>query len=333
MTQTKKRILVTGGAGYVGSHVCKALAGAGLEPICLDNFSTGHRHLVKWGPTLEVDLCDESSLGRAIAGLDIGAAIHLAARIDIAESIRDPLGYFALNVGGTINLLRALKARKEHVPIIFSSSAAIYGDADVAKFSESAPLLPTTPYGSGKRMIEEILSFLWRRYEWPSISLRYFNVAGADPDGETGETHDPETHLIPLLLAAAADPSATFQLFGNDYATEDGTCIRDYVHVADVANAHVLALESLLANPRSEALNIGYGRGFSVREIMNAVERVTGKTIRHQLSPRRAGDPARLVADARNAATSIGWEPRFADNLDAIVAHAWKWQQRQLTLR
>ncbi len=324
----KQRILVTGGAGYVGSHVCKALAVHGFEPVCLDDLSTGHRELVKWGPLHEADLRDAAQLENILSGQRFAAVIHLAARIDITESVRDPLAYFALNVGGTIALLRALKTQQKLPPIIFSSSAAVYGDSSGGTLDESAPILPTTPYGSGKRMVEEILGYLWQRFEWPSINLRYFNVAGADPENETGESHEPETHLIPRLLMAAGNPGLEFEIFGSDYPTADGTCVRDYVHVSDVAGAHVQALKVLLAQPQHENLNIGYGNGCSVLEIAAAIERVTGRSIRRKISPRRPGDPARLVADARRAALKIGWEPRFAGNLDAIIGHAWAWHQK-----
>ncbi len=326
ITGDLKNVLVTGGAGYVGSHVCKALATAGYSPICLDDLSTGHRELVKWGPLVECDLREPQQIEQALAGLDFMAVIHLAARIDIAESIRDPLGFFALNVGGAINLMRVLNTRVKMPPIIFSSSAAVYGDSNLDTIAESSPLLPVTPYGTGKRIVEELLEYLWRRFEWSSLNLRYFNVAGADPEGQTGEWHEPETHLIPRLLSAAN--GAEFEIFGDDYKTHDGTCVRDYVHVSDVADAHVQALKLLLNRPQHGAYNIGYGRGFSVLEVLQAVENVTGRKIHRKLSPRRPGDPPHLVADARKAAQAIGWEPRYAHRLESIVSHAWAWQQR-----
>jgi UDP-glucose-4-epimerase GalE len=319
-----KTVLVVGGAGYIGSHVCKALARQGFEPLCLDNFENGHRELVKWGPLLEADLCQAEDLHAKLKDIRPAAVIHLAARIEVAESVREPLLYFENNLAGTLNLLRGLAVG---TPIIFSSTAAVYGAADMDLIPETAPLKPINPYGTSKRLVEEVLRDLWRHQKWPSVILRYFNVAGADPEGDTGECHDPETHLVPLLLRAARD-GREMQVFGTDYPTPDGTCIRDYVHVSDLADAHVQALKWLLQEARQSAFNIGYSRGHSVLEMLAAVERVCQRPVPRKISARRPGDPARLVAAAERARSELDWRPRFADRLEEMIAHAWAWENR-----
>lgn len=319
------KILVTGGAGYIGSHICKRLNGEGYTPICLDNLSSGHREFVRWGPLLEVDLCDTASLQQKLAGLEFAAVIHMAAYIEVAESMRQPLRFFHNNVGGALSLLQVLP---ERTPILFSSTAAVYGDPGLEQIPESTPLAPMNPYGQSKRMVEDMLRSLWTSRQWPSITLRYFNVAGADPEGEIGEWHEPESHLIPLLLAAVQSKEGRVKIFGDDYQTPDGTCLRDYVHVDDLADAHVCALKLLLTRPTYDCFNIGYSQGHSVREVVSAVEKVCGRTLNVQIEARRPGDPSHLVANADRARRELNWTPHFAKDLNQTIAHAWNWQKK-----
>ena len=317
------KILVIGGAGYIGSHVCKLLSREGFVPVTVDHARQGHRELIKWGPWIDADLC---SLEADLKIHEPIAAIHFAARIEVGESVTDPLGFFHNNVTGSLNLLRALPNR---LPVIFSSTAAVYGEPppDLKLIPETAPLNPINPYGTSKLMIEQVLRDLWRHREWPSVILRYFNVIGADPDGETGEWHEPETHLVPRILRAAREGRAV-SVYGTDYPTPDGTCVRDYVDVADLARAHVDALNWVLDSRGHDVFNVGYSRGHSVLEMLSLAEAACGVSVKRDLHPRRAGDPARLVADGRRAREILGWRPRFKAALEQSVRHAWAWDER-----
>lgn len=325
----QRTVLVTGGAGFIGSHVCKALAGAGFRPVVYDNMSNGHLWAVQWGLLERGDLASADRLDDCIRRHRPDSVIHLAGVIAAGESVVDPEKYFNENVTGTISLLSATR-RHAIGKVVFSSSAAVYGDPDAVPISETAEIRPVNPYGRTKAMCEDILGDFARAYGTRSVSLRYFNAAGADPDGELGETHDPETHLLPLVLEAAAGLRAGIDIFGDGYATPDGTCVRDYIHVADLAAAHVLALETLDRIEGACAYNLGNGRGFSVREVIAAAERVTGRKIPTHVKPARPGDPAILLADPTRAAADLGWSPAFAD-LDVQIGHAWRWMQRQST--
>ncbi len=320
-------ILVVGGAGYIGSHICKAIHDSGQTPLCLDNFSTGHREFVKWGPVIEGDILDSEKVVIQLQNVNIEAVIHLAAKIEVRESIERPLMYFENNVAGSISLFDALRAHHPNVPIIFSSTAAVYGEPAQVPIPETAPKKPINPYGTTKHLVEEILADLWTHLKWPSMCLRYFNVAGAAYQAGIGEAHEPESHLIPRLLMAVTDPNFKMQIFGKDHPTPDGYCVRDYVHVEDLAAAHLKALESLMKNPRHDRMNIGYSRGFSVFEIVNAVGKVTGKEVQYELLPRRSGEPASLVADASRALKELGWTPKYAGQVEEIIRHAWEWHK------
>jgi UDP-arabinose 4-epimerase len=321
----RKRVLVTGGAGYVGSHVCKALARAGYEPITYDNLSRGHAWAVKWGPLERGDLMNAARVEAVLRKHRPFAVLHFAALAYVGESVVDPQRYYGNNVGGTINLLRAMRESAVR-KIVFSSTCAVYGTPKKGPIPEHHPQAPLNPYGQSKRMVEQMLADAAPAYGLDSVSLRYFNAAGADPDGEIGECHDPETHLIPLALDAAAGLGRKLTIHGTDYPTRDGTCIRDYVHVADLAEAHVSALKYLAKNAGAVAFNLGNGGGFTVREVIAAAERVTGRKIPVREGPRRPGDPPALVANGGSARRAIGWKPRYRD-LEAIIATAWRWLQ------
>jgi UDP-arabinose 4-epimerase len=324
---TGSSVLVTGGAGYIGSHACKALAHAGYTPISFDNLVYGHRWAARWGPLEEGDINDRARLDAVIATWRPSAVLHFAAYAYVGESVTDPGKYYRNNVAGTLTLLEALR---DHgiTRLIFSSTCATYGLPLEIPIPETHPQNPINPYGASKLMIERMLADFEVAHSLRSIALRYFNAAGADPDGEIGEAHDPETHLIPLVLDAAAGRRPTITVFGDDYATPDGTCIRDYIHVTDLADAHVLALQALERGGASDAFNLGNGQGFSVREVIDHARRITGRDIPVTIGPRRPGDPPRLVGDATRARKILGWQPRYAD-LDAIVKTAWAWHQRQ----
>jgi len=319
------KILVTGGAGYIGSHACKALAAGGFEPVTYDNLSRGNRWAVKWGPLEVGEIADEKRLHEVIARHQPAALIHFAAFAYVGESVENPNLYYQNNVCGSASLLRTITQFKP-IPVVFSSTCATYGVPDKVPIPESHPQRPINPYGFTKLVVERILSDLDQAYGLRSVSLRYFNAAGADPDGEIGEAHDPETHLIPLVLAAARDGTPV-TVFGNDYATADGTCVRDYIHVADLASAHVKALEYLLAGSKSCACNLSNARGFSVMEVIESAQRVTGKTIKVKMSPRRAGDPPTLVGSADRARELLGWIPKRSA-LDVQIGDAWNWMQK-----
>ena len=324
-SDARKRVLVTGGAGYVGSHACKALARAGYVPVVYDNLSRGHAWAVKWGPFERGDLLTPSRLAAVIKQHRPFAVLHFAALAYVGESVEDPLRYYRNNVGGTINLLQAMREAAVG-RIVFSSTCAIYGAPKKVPIPENHPQAPLNPYGHSKRMVEQMLADAASAYGLRSVSLRYFNAAGADPEGEIGEVHEPETHLIPLALEVAAGQRRKLVIHGTDYPTRDGTCIRDYVHVADLADAHLLALGYLAKNPGASAFNLGNGGGFTVREVIAVSERVTGRRISVREGPRRPGDPPALVGNAGSARRKLGWKPRYRE-LEAIIATAWRWLQ------
>ena len=319
-------VLVVGGAGYIGSHMAKMLALSGHVVLILDNISTGFRDAVRYGRLIEGDLADQSLLNWVFTNNDIAAVLHFAALSQVGESMREPSRYYRNNVSNTQNLLDAmLQHGVKH--FIFSSTAAIFGEPTARLLDEQHQQRPINPYGRSKRMVEEMLLDYGAAYGLRSVSLRYFNAAGADPDGELGERHDPESHLIPLVLQTALGYRDRIAIYGNDCPTHDGTCIRDYIHVWDLCSAHLLALNYLLAGGQSDAFNLGNGIGFSVREVIDSARRVTGQNIPIIVQDRRPGDPAILVADGQKARRDLGWEPLFTE-LDEIIAHAWKWEQR-----
>ncbi|MBZ5579506.1 MAG: UDP-glucose 4-epimerase GalE [Acidobacteriia bacterium] len=317
------QVLVTGGAGYIGSHTAKALARAGFEPIVLDNLSRGHRAAVRWGPFVELDLANRGELRALFQKYRIGAVIHFAAFIAVGESMYAPADYFRNNVVNTMNLLDAMgEAGVQR--IVFSSTAAVYGNPLQSLMAEEHPTLPVNPYGESKLMVERLLGWYGKAYGLEWTALRYFNAAGADAEGEAGEMHHPETHLIPLAVAAAHGDLPELKVFGSDYDTADGTAIRDYIHVSDLATAHLKALERLARGGSSLALNLGTGQGHSVHEVIAAVQRAGGRTVPVRHCPRRAGDAAVLVADASRAHRELGFRPQHS-SLDAIVQSAWQW--------
>ncbi len=320
-------VLVVGGAGYVGSHTCKALDRAGFRPVVYDDLSTGYAEAVRWGPLVEGRMSDRASLRAAIAEHKPVAAMLFAGFIAVGESVNDPAKYYRNNVGEVISLLDTLRDSGLH-RLVFSSTAAVYGDPQFLPIHEDHPLQPTNPYGWTKLMVERILKDYSVAYGLQSVSLRYFNAAGGDPDAVIGECHEPETHLIPLVLDTALQRRACIDIFGDDYDTPDGTCVRDYVHVDDLASAHVQALRRLLGSDggRAEAYNLGNGNGFSVREVIDAARAVTGKGIPTRIAPRRPGDPPVLVSAADRAREILEWKPQRAA-LKTQIADAWKWRQ------
>ena len=321
-----KNILVTGGAGYIGSHTCKALAARGFTPVTYDSMVYGHEWAVKWGPLVRGDIADRAALDAVFEEYNPAGVIHFAAFIAVGESVQDPAKYYRNNSVGTLTLLEAMRDHGVK-PIVFSSTAAMYGMPQAVPIVESHPQWPINPYGWSKFMVERMLEDFGRAYGTRHCALRYFNAAGADPDGEIGEAHDPETHLIPLVLQAARNPEKPITVFGTDYDTPDGTCIRDYIHVNDLADAHIRALD-YLADNSSAAINLGTGTGNSVQEIIEASRSVTGVDIQPQFGPRREGDPSRLVADRTLAKQKLGWEPQFTD-ITETIGHAWNWMQSQ----
>jgi UDP-arabinose 4-epimerase len=320
-------VLVTGGAGYIGSHTCKALAQAGYLPVTYDNLTRGHEWAVKWGPLERGDLLDATRLSEVLAMYRPEAVIHLAALAYVGESVSEPAKYYRNNVVGTLNLLDVMR-RAGIDKIVFSSTCATYGVPESVPIIEEMSQQPINPYGASKLMIERILSDYADAYGLEVVSLRYFNAAGADPAGEVGEEHDPETHLIPLVLQAAAGARPHVTVFGDDYDTPDGTCIRDYVHVSDLASAHVLAMRALGRGDLRCAYNLGTGRGHSVAEVIDVARRMTGCDIRVVPGPRRPGDPAELFADPTLANDHLGWVPQHA--LSGMIDSAWCWSRRSL---
>ena len=328
MGNSGRGVLVTGGAGYIGSHTCKALAAAGYSPVALDNLVHGHRWAVRWGPFEQADLADREAIERVLRRHDIGAVIHFAAYAYVGESMADPGKYFRNNVAHTLNLLEAMRAVGVG-RIVFSSTCATYGVPEAVPIAEGERQLPVNPYGESKLFIERALYWHGAAHGLRWTALRYFNAAGADPDGEIGEDHDPETHLIPLAIETALGRRRELQVLGTDYPTPDGTAVRDYVHVTDLADAHVRALRHLEGEGPSGALNLGTGCGHSVREVIAVVERVSGRKVNARNAPRRAGDPPVLVAAPGRARELLGWEPRWS-SLETIVQTAHRWHSAHL---
>ncbi|SDH56592.1 UDP-galactose 4-epimerase [Bradyrhizobium sp. Rc2d] len=317
-------VLVTGGAGYIGSHACRALTAAGYQPVVYDNLSTGHRSFVT-GPLVTGDLLDGTALARAFADYNITAVMHFAAASLVGESMTDPQKYYINNVQGTLSLLQAMRNANCH-RIVFSSTGAVYGNADSKELPEDFPCAPINPYGASKWMIERMLADYRTAYGFGAFCLRYFNASGADPAGGIGELRDNETHLIPRAMMALQG-HVEFAVFGDDYDTPDGTAIRDYIHVTDLAAAHVAALKLLERGHAGSSFNLGTGSGFSVREILNAIRQETGREVPHTIKPRRPGDPTYLVADPSAAKKVLNFVPRHSD-LPTIIRTAWAWHQK-----
>ncbi len=318
-------ILVTGGAGYIGSNTTLQLLDAGYDVIVADNLSRGHREKVLPERLRQVDLNDTEGLLRVMAEQPIEAVIHFAAYIAVGESMKQPELYFKNNTAGSLSLLTAM-VKANVKKIVFSSTAAVYGMPSKVPIPEDLPYAPINAYGESKVMVEQLLRWFDEIHGMKSVCLRYFNAAGADPQGRAGEDHDPETHLIPLMLRAI-QTGTPMTLFGDDYPTPDGTCIRDYIHVTDLARAHIAAVKHLSAGGESKKYNVGTGSGFSVKEVLDAVERVTGKKVPHTMGPRREGDPAELVADSSRLRNEQGWSPVYS-GIDQIVETAWAWANR-----
>ncbi len=321
----KKNILIAGGAGYIGSHMCKYLAEKGFRPVVLDNLAYGHRQAVKWGELIEGDVSDSRLLDRLFSEYRFSAVMYFAAFINVGESVTDPAKYYQNNVGAAIHLLESMQ-RHGAGNLIFSSSCAVYGEPQEIPLTEKHPYHPINPYGRSKLMVEQILSDFDAAYGMKYTSLRYFNAAGADPDGELGEDHNPETHLIPLIFQTVLEKREILSVFGDDYPTKDGTCIRDYIHINDLARAHLLALERLLKGGDSAAYNLGNGAGYSVKEVIDMAEKVSAKTVPYEIKPRRAGDPPVLIGSAEKAVRELGWKPEFPD-LESIMKTAWDWHR------
>lgn len=323
-----KTVFVTGGAGYVGSHCAKAFSHAGWTVITYDNLSRGHRDLVKWGELIEGDILDAETLTASLQRVQPDAVAHFAALAYVAESMAEPERYYRNNVGGTMNLLDAMLAA-DVKQMVFSSSCATYGISDEL-ITEQTPQNPINPYGETKRICENMIRDYGDSHSIRSVILRYFNAAGCDPEGDTGERHDPEPHVIPLAIRGAMDGTFTFNILGGDYDTPDGTCVRDYVHVSDLADAHAKALTYLEQDGASEILNLGTGQGHSVLELADAVARTAGKPVPRVIADRRPGDPPRLVASAEKAERLLGWRPQKSD-LDTILKTAWAWFEQEQT--
>lgn len=319
-------ILVCGGAGYIGSHINKLLAQKGYDTIVYDNLIYGHKEAVKWGKFVEADLCDRAALDRVFSENKIDAVFHFAAFAYVGESVTEPAKYYFNNVCNTLNLLEAMRAHGCD-KIIFSSTCATYGIPEKLPITEDMPQNPINPYGATKLMVERIFKDYNTAYGLKYVALRYFNAAGADPDCEIGENHNPETHIIPLVLDAAYGKRPDIKVFGSDYPTRDGTCIRDYIHVTDLADAHLLALEYLNKGGESGFFNLGNENGTSVLEVIDSVKRVTGKDFKVTLAPRRPGDPPTLVGSSKRAQEILGWKPKFAD-IDTITKHAAEWYKK-----
>lgn len=320
-------LLVTGGAGYIGSHVCKAAAAAGYLPVTFDNLQHGHESAVRWGPLEQGDLRDRGAVRAVLAKWRPQSVIHLAALISVGESVQNPDAYYETNVTATLGLLKEMRAAGI-LALAFSSSAAVYGEPERTPIDEAHSRQPLSPYGASKLMVEQTLIEHSQDHGLRSISLRYFNAAGADRDGEIGEAHKVETHLIPLAFEALAGARPPLTIHGDDYPTRDGTCLRDYVHVEDLAQAHLLALESLATRDGARAYNLGSGAGATVREVVDAVGRVAGREVPVRIGSRREGDAPALLADATLAKRELGWTPRHSD-LATIISSAWAWHGRQ----
>lgn len=322
-------MLVIGGCGYIGSHMVKCLLDEGHKVTVLDDLSSGFRDSLLGGELVVGDFGNRTLLDDLFSSVKFDGVLHFASFIQVGESVVNPAKYYQNNVANTLNLLEAMKERCL-VPLIFSSTAAVFGEPAYVPINEAHPRQPINPYGMSKYMVEAMLRDFDRAYGLRSVALRYFNAAGADPKARIGERHNPETHLIPLALQTVLGHRPPLKVYGNDYDTPDGTCIRDYIHVDDLADAHLLALEFLLNEGATSAFNLGSGSGYSVKEVLDAVKKVTGLDVPMEYGPRRGGDPARLVAEASNAKTILGWKPKYA-KLNTIVSHAWNWEQRRPT--
>lgn len=323
-----ENILVTGGAGFIGSHICKQLSRAGYVPVVYDHLKRGHAKFVKWGPLETGDLADGNALIQVMRKYRPKGVVHLAAYAYVSESVEEPIAYYRNNVVGTINLLHAMDVAGVD-NMVYSSTCAVYGIPASVPVREDHPHSPVSPYGRTKSIAEAILRDVSDHRGIRSLSLRYFNAAGADPDGELGELHDPETHLIPLVLETAAGLRPHVDIYGGDYATKDGTCVRDFVHVTDLADAHLLALQTLGQGHPTSSYNLGSGNGFSVLDIIAAARQVTGRPIPYIIKPRRKGDPDLLVSDSSRAVRDLGWSPRFP-SIHQMLEHAWNWRRKQL---
>ena len=317
-------ILVVGGAGYIGSHMVKMLLRTGYQVVVLDNLSGGYRDAVLGGDFVWGDLADRPMLGRLFKGYQFDGVMHFASFIEVGESVRRPGKYYQNNIANTLNLLDAMVKHGVN-KFIFSSSAAIFGEPQYVPIDERHVKQPINPYGRSKWLVEQMLADYDHAHQLKSICLRYFNAAGADPEGQLGERHDPETHLIPLVLQAASGRRSYITVFGQDYPTADGTCVRDYIHINDLCQAHLLSLERLLSGANSAAYNLGNGQGFSVQQVIDVSQEVTGCKIPVIVGERRSGDPAKLVADSKLAQEQLGWAPQYAD-LTTIISHAWQWE-------
>lgn len=326
MNAPSNTVLVTGGAGYIGSHTCKALHLAGFQPVVIDNLVHGHRAAARWGPLYVGDISDRTFVSSVLTKHRPAAVVHFAAYAYVGESLAHPEKYYRNNVTSTLAFLTALREHRINT-IVFSSTCATYGVPDKVPIAENQPQNPINPYGSSKMMVERILADFDIAYGMKSVVLRYFNAAGADPEGEIGERHDPETHLIPLALRATAPNQPILKVFGNDYETPDGTCIRDYIHVTDLAQAHLLALNHLLKGGSSETYNLANGNGFSIKEVIQSTEKVTGRKVQWRTEARRHGDPPILIGNSSKIRTQLGWRPLYTQ-LDEIIETAWRWEQR-----
>jgi UDP-glucose 4-epimerase len=320
------KLLVVGGAGYIGSHMVKLLLSERHEVVVLDNLSSGHRSSLVGEEFVQGDLANPSLLNALFSAYRFDAVFQFASFIEVGESLSNPAKYYRNNFTNTQNLTDAM-VRSDVKRLIFSSTAAIFGEPEYTPIDEDHECRPVNAYGRSKLMVEQALRDYDRAYEFKSICLRYFNAAGADPMGEIGERHEPETHLIPLLLQVASGRRNRIKVFGRDYDTPDGTCIRDYIHVQDLCHAHLRALNYLVETGKSDAFNLGNGQGFSVQEVLSTVERITGKRVRTEDAPRRVGDPTRLVANSSKATRILDWKSRYCE-LDTIVAHAWAWEKK-----
>lgn len=318
-------ILVTGGAGYIGSHACKQLAKAGYQPVTVDNLSRGHRWAVKWGPLEVADIADRAAMIGVLQKYRPAAVLHFAAYAYAGESVTHPALYYGNNIVASWNLLEAMRETGVR-HIVFSSTCATYGEMPTEPIRETAAQNPVSPYGFSKLAIERLLLDYSVAYGFKAVMPRYFNASGADPEGEIGELHDPEPHLIPNVLRVARGLDPLLKIFGDDYPTPDGTCVRDYIHVTDLADAHVLALRGLLEDGLTGAFNLGNGNGYSIKQVIDAARQITGREIRCEIAPRRAGDPPFAVGDASRARKILGWNPRH-HRIETIIETAWRWMQ------
>ncbi len=325
MASSSGKILVVGGAGYIGSHTAKALSEAGMQPVVVDDLSTGHDWAVKWGPLERCDIRDGAALDAVFESHAPDAVLHFASKINVGESVTAPEIYYDTNVTGTLSLLDAMR-RHDCAKLVFSSSCAVYGTPERMPLDESHPYGPINPYGSSKLIAETMMADFAHAYGLAYVALRYFNAAGAEWEAGIGEDHQPETHLIPLVLDAAMGRRGTITIFGEDYPTPDGTCVRDYIHVTDLADAHLRALEYLQGGGASDAFNLGNGAGFSVREIIDAAVRITGAKVPIVMGARRDGDPAELISNSARAAEILGWTPARR-SIDIQIENAWRWHQ------